>query len=29
MILDQIVSTGDYNGPENVMAGYNLNRMTV
>jgi hypothetical protein len=27
--IGQIVSTGDYNDPENVMAGYNLNRMTV
>ena len=27
--IGQIVSTGDYNDPNNVMAGYNLNRMTV
>jgi|TARA_R100001460_G_scaffold4642_1_gene13014 hypothetical protein len=27
--IGQIVSTGDYNDPENVMAGYNLNKMTV
>ena len=26
--IGQIVSTGDYNDPENVMAGYNLSRMT-
>ena len=26
--IGQIVSTGDYNDPNNVMAGYNLNRMT-
>ncbi len=26
--IGQIVSTGDYNDPENVMAGYNLYRMT-
>ena len=27
--IGQIVSTGDYDDPSNVMAGYNLNRMTV
>ena len=27
--IGQIVSTGDYDDPENVMAGYNLNKMTV
>ena len=27
--IGRIVSTGDYNDPSNVMAGYNLNRMTV
>ena len=26
--IGQIVSTGDYDDPNNVMAGYNLNRMT-
>jgi len=26
--IGQIVSTGDYNDPSNVMAGYNLNKMT-
>ena len=26
--IGQIVSTGDYDDPENVMAGYNLNKMT-
>ena len=26
--IGQIVSTGDYDDPENVMAGYNLSRMT-